>query len=375
MGKIILLIWSLAFYFCAHAQLTGDLREEIENLVSKYHTKHSFHGNVLVSDDDGVLYERSIGFSQAEWGVSHTRDSKFMIASLSKSFTAAKILLMEHQNLLSLDDLVSDFISLPKNSEIDRDLWQSLKVRHLLNHTGGLKRDFSSVDGGHRSTYRFLGETVYHALNQKVFLSRPGERFQYSNLGYLLLAKVIESAGSRFYEDELKNSLLRPLKMYNTGEYHRLKFIEHMSDGYLLGERGRVSKRCCDDATSLRGAASLYSTVYDLDTWLKALTSSLEHFGFDLFSKLLSNEVDTGFNDQAYFNGFMKEQTLGFERVFHTGHEWGYQSSMSLYPGLKNLRVVILSNRHEFLGFSEVHRVDELSKEVVELILGGNQEL
>lgn len=351
------------------ASLSVEKLGELNLLVERYNQRHSFDGNVLIKQKGEVLFEKSVGYAQAEWRVPNTSDSKFMIASLSKSFTAAQILIMQNKNLLSLEDLVSDHIKLPKESVVNRELWLKLKIKHLLNHTGGLKRDFFNAASGHRSTYQHLNKTIFHALeDNKIFISTPGEKFHYSNFGYVLLAGVIESAGTRFYEDELKNNILRDLKMFNTAEYHRLKYIEYMTDGYLLGERGLVSKRCCDDATSLRGAANLYSTASDLIIWLEALRDSKKTFGFDLLEEMLQDTVHSDLEGSYYGYGLVEEGVGSTHRIYHVGHEWGYQSSMSLYPK-ENLQIVVLANRHEFLGNAYGNRADELSVEINKILI------
>lgn len=354
----------LAFFFSPH--FSYAIKPSLDALVQKYHEKHRFHGNVLIRKDDQVIFSKSIGEAHVEWTVPHTRDSKFMIASLSKSFTAAMILQLQHQGELQVDDKVSDYILLPQKSSVSTDRWEKLTIKHLLHHTGGLKRDFEPA----RSDYNLLGSTVFYALNTgSAFVADPGTQYYYSNFGYVLLAAIIESTGIYFYEDQLRNTFLSPLNMDNTGEYHRMKSIKFMTQGYFYGENHRFSKRCCDDATALRGSANLYSTVDDLMTWLIALKNSNDHFGFDLLNEMTSDMVQgDADNSFLYGYGLFKEETKSGTRIHHNGHEWGYVSSMSMYPE-HNLEIIVLANRHGFLGYSNFNSADALSLDLANTLI------
>jgi|GEM_PF-393777 len=371
MRKIFVFLCLSVFAFSAQA----DLEQDLNSIVGNYKNKRSFHGNVLVKHKSETVFETSVGEAVAEWSVPHTKDSKFMVASLSKSFTSAMILILQNEGKLNIEDSVADYIKLPKVHKVDLDLWSRVTIKDLMSHRAGLKRDFKNSKSLDRSAYN-LPSTILqrYFTDNKIFLQRtePGEKFYYSNLGYLMLAVVIESAGTGFYENQLKNNIFRPLKMADTGEYHRGKFFKNMAEGYHLGERGILLKRCCDDATALRGAASLYSTSGDLMIWLEALKNSQEVFGFDLLGQMMA-DAKTGEEESLYGFGLQQSSFGNTYRLSHTGHEWGYVSSMSYYPE-EDLEVVVLSNRHEFLGFGGVGAADELGVEIAELILKSKKE-
>ncbi|MGH1468571.1 MAG: serine hydrolase domain-containing protein [Bdellovibrionales bacterium] len=365
MGKIIIVF--LAQMICVASY--GDTYSDLEALVKKYHYRQSFHGNVLVRRGGEILFEKSIGEANAEWKVPHTMDSKFMVASLSKSFTAAMILLMEARGDLSVEDAVSSYISLPKEPVIDEERWFKLKIKHLLNHTGGVKRDFMNTANLNRSGLNRLGGIIFNTFtNKKVFISDPGEKFYYSNLGYVLLGAVIEKVSSSDYENALKNNMLRQAELYDTGEFHRMKYLEYMSSGYFYGSGRRITKRCCDDATSLTGAASMYSTASDLANWLTLLRTSSEVFGVNLLERMTGETVEGDVDGMEYGYGLMRGVVGGADRVYHTGHEWGFVSSMNLYPE-ENLEIVVLANRHGFMGGSNLNSADALSIELAEYLL------
>ena len=102
----------------------SDWVEKIDQFLKKSHRNTSFHGSLIVQKGEETLYKKASGLANREWNISHTLDSKFMIASLTKQFTAYSILNLESQGLLSIDDSIADHIKLPRRSEIESMTWR-----------------------------------------------------------------------------------------------------------------------------------------------------------------------------------------------------------------------------------------------------------
>ncbi len=371
-GKRVIFLRSvLVFVFAgvssfSYAQV---LTEVVDDLVKKYERKHSFHGNVLVVENGETVYSKSVGLARVESQTPNNMDSRFMVASISKTFTAAAILKLEKEGKLSIEDPVSEYVKLPKRSEIVQEDWDKIKVKHLLNHTSGLIRDFKETAFLNRSDFNSLSDIVSRSLmSDKILVFEPGEKFYYSNFGYLLLAAVVQKASKSFFENYLKANFFFKHKLYSTDEYHRFKVIDNMSDGYFFNEDRRLRKRCCDDATALRGAASLYSTVGDLSLWLDFLSTEMYSEQETYIEKMTKDIVQADFEDQYYGFGLMIDEVEGMQRIYHNGHEWGYVSVMSIYPEL-NLKIIVLANRHEFIGFSGFNAADSISKDIFKEII------
>lgn len=334
---------------------------KIDDLLYKYNTFKNFHGNVLVKQGDRVLYEKSLGVSQAEWNVGHNKHSRFMIASLSKSFTATLLLILEKEGALSIEDPVANYIQLPEGDKVNKQSWKKLKIKHLMNHTGGIRRDFRSTKFKHRSSYSIdASDLINPSLKyEDPFLFMPGEKFYYSNYGYVFLANIIENVTKKSFGNVLRIKILEPLKLKSTGEYHRSKKILFMSSGYFYNEDERLKKRCCDDASSLRGAAGLYSDVQDMMLWLETLfAKNSSIYDGNISEKLLESLIESEIDHSLYGYGLIVDTVGKLKRIHHSGHEYGYVSSMSWLP-VKDIKIIVLSNRQSILAKNEAGEIAE----------------
>jgi CubicO group peptidase (beta-lactamase class C family) len=361
-------IFQVSFLLLFISKTYADLSNQLDQLVESLHRTKSFNGNLLIKHKGEIVFEKSIGNAVEEWQVPHTMKSKFMIASLSKSFTSALILILHEQNKLKVTDEIYNYINLPKGSNIDVEKWRSISIQDLMQHKSGLIRDFKPALNLNRSGYNLLSHILQNTLtNDGVFLTHDDGSYHYSNFGYLILAAVAEKAGVHFYHNQLKYEIFDPLNLKNTGEFHRHKFIENMSDGYFYGENRTLRKRCCDDSTSLRGAASLYSDAYDLMAWLDMLSGKSPHPNFPNLHELMLENISEAY-DEGYAYGLAVHQHNNRERVYHNGHEFGYVSSISFYPE-EDLQIVALSNRHGFISYSDYNVAADLSLKAAEIIL------
>jgi CubicO group peptidase (beta-lactamase class C family) len=352
MIKLINSLLLITLTYNAYAKSDLSIRQDLKRIVQKTHRHLSFHGNILVKRGDKELLKQSFGQAIREWNVPHTLDSKFMIASLSKQFTAFAILQLEEQGKLSLDDSIATYVSLPKNSPIDQKQWQKITLRHLLTHSAGLIRDVARTPFMSTSDYNHLSAIVTNMLMHKKAIFKPTGEFYYSNFGYLLLAQVIENVSKSFYGSFLRKHIFNKLRMYDTGEFHRRKSIQYMSDGYFYNDSNRVSKRCCHDATVFTGSHSLYSNLSNLSNWWQEIHVNKGVFPKKLIEKFLTIQFQ-GKDGQNYGFGLFSDVFSGVERVYHTGHEWGFVSLISYVKDL-DLTIIYLSNSHgqDIMGFT-----------------------
>jgi CubicO group peptidase (beta-lactamase class C family) len=316
----------------------------IDKIVKASHRGSGFQGNVFVEKDGKVIFQKSYGFANREWQVPHDKDSKFMIASVTKQFTAYSILLLQEENKLDINDSISKYVKLPTNSPIDAQEWKDTTIKHLLTHSASIIRDVPSTPNMSTSDYNLLGTVVFNVLNSKNIYLKKKNGFYYSNLGYLLLAQVIEKVSKSYYGTFLKKHILTPLKMFNTGEYHRRKLIPKMADGYFYGQNRTSNKRCCHDTSVFTGSHNLYSTTEDLNKWQQELYRNNVTLNQSVISKMKEVQVDA-YDELKYSFGLFHEDYLGMNRTWHSGHEWGYVTLLSHIEEL-DLTVIYLSNSH-----------------------------
>jgi CubicO group peptidase (beta-lactamase class C family) len=165
---------------------------------------NKFSGSVLVARGDQVLFAEGYGLANFEHEVPNTPQTKFRLGSITKQFTAMAILILQEQGKLSVDDLAS------KHVEGCPDAWKDVTIHHLLTHTSGIP-SFTSLPG--------YGASMPLPSSPKQTLDRvrdmplefmPGEKFVYSNSGYVLLGQIIEKVSGKPYEHFLPETIFEP---------------------------------------------------------------------------------------------------------------------------------------------------------------------
>ena len=239
-----------------------DKKEIMENIIRDAYEKGVFTGTWLYAENGEVVSKGAIGFCDSEDTLPMKEDSIFNLASVSKQFTASAIMLLMRKGLLSLDDEIMKFFpQIP---------YKGVTVRHLLTHTGGLP-DYEVI-------VRFLAESG----EEPEF--RPGERYEYSNTGYCLLAQIVEKVSGVPFEDFMKQNVFEPACLTSTFVGHPYKdgiTIENGVCGMFRGEGGFISAEDTgwkDYFTLLDGGAGcgfVYSNILDLFKWDKALRENL----------------------------------------------------------------------------------------------------
>ncbi|MBR5109140.1 MAG: beta-lactamase family protein [Clostridia bacterium] len=193
-----------------------DKKTMIENLAFEAYEKGGFNGAWLYAEQGEIVSKGAVGFSDPEDKVPLREDCLFDLASVSKQFTAAAVMLLRRRGLLTLEDEVTKFFP-----EIP---YKGVTIRHLLNHTGGLPDYMDWVDKtakaektipGNEVIVRFLCECGEEAS------FAPGEQFEYSNTGYCLLAQIVEKVSCVPFEDFLRDNIFEPAGMHATRVYHR----------------------------------------------------------------------------------------------------------------------------------------------------------
>ncbi|MBP6003165.1 MAG: serine hydrolase [Pyrinomonadaceae bacterium] len=226
--------------------------------------KVGFTGVVLIESNGRIVVSRAFGMRNVQRNIKNDPYSVMDIGSLTKQFTAAAILKLEMQGKLSTEDTIGKFFY---NVPADKS---QITLHDLLRHSSGMVGD---IGGDYEKITReeFLAKLMATPLESKV-----GEEFAYSNIGYSLLAMIVEKASGKRYEDFLYENLFRPAGMNSTG-YSRPKFdpdviaVGYRWDGMLWGKP--TDKAWDGDAPfwHLRGNGGILSTAVDLAKWSVAL--------------------------------------------------------------------------------------------------------
>jgi CubicO group peptidase (beta-lactamase class C family) len=290
---------------------------------------NKFSGSVLVARGDQVLFAKGYGLANVEHDVPNAPRTKFRLGSITKQFTAMAILILQEQGKLSVDDLVS------KHIEGCPEAWKDVTIHHLLTHTSGIP-SFTSLPG--YPTSMPLPSSPAKTLDRVRDMPlefAPGEKFVYSNSGYVLLGQIIEKVSGKPYEKFLPEVIFEPLGMKDTGYDFPAPIIPHRAAGYRrIGDQ--FANAAYLDMTIPHAAGALYSTVEDLHRWSVALDEE----------KLISSAAYEKMYTPAkgsYAYGWIVDEQFGRKRIGHGGGINGFSTYIGRFPEEK-VCVVVLSN-------------------------------
>lgn len=335
------LIVLLLFQFLSLVAFAQSKAEKIDALMSKYHDYQQFNGSVLVAEDGEVLFKKGYGLANMEWDIPNAPNTKHRVGSITKQFTAMLIMQLREEGKLQLDVPITTYLK-----DYPKETGDQVTIHHLLSHTSGVPNMTSFpgfFENQSRDPYTVKELTETFADSSLVF--KPGEKFAYSNSGYILLGAIIENITGKTYEEVLHERILDPLNMNDTGYDHHEEIIKHRSTGYeQRGSNFRNSNYL--DISIPYAAGSIYSTVEDLYTWHKAL---LDDKLISEDSKELMFKAHKQLGPQAVGYGwFVGHQKFGQETdsVFTTVHSGGingYSALITRIPEDDNL-IVLLNN-------------------------------
>jgi CubicO group peptidase (beta-lactamase class C family) len=314
----------LSVALCA-AQDIGRMDE----VVRSFADKKQFMGTVLVAKGDQVLFSKGYGSANLEWDIPNTPNTKFRLGSVTKQFTAASILLMEEQGKLSIDDLVSKHIGDAPAA------WSGITIRHVLSHTSGIP-SFTGFP-----TYRELQKKP-HTAEQLVALFRdkpldfqPGEKWNYSNSGYVLLGYLVERISGQTYAEFLKQNVFNKLDMNDSGVDSNSAVIPRRASGYSPAGMG-IENAGYIHMSVPHGAGALYSTTEDLLRWERGL------FGGRLLKPESVAKMTTVVKND-YALGVSVNANNGHKRISHGGGIEGFNTMLAYYPD-DQVTVAVLGN-------------------------------
>lgn len=245
----------------SNSQVVGEYGKKLEAIVNSYHKAGLFQGAVLVALDDGIIYRGAVGMSNVELSVPNTPETKFGIASLGKAFTAAIVLQLREEGLLSLDDNIGKHVS-----GLQDDMGDKVTIHHLLSHTAGIPWPQDAWEPEQFAKRYTLSEIV-EPIKKEELIFEPGTEFNYCNSCYHLLASTIETLTGGSFESEMRKRILDPLGMANTGIAYADTIIVLRAAGYERADDGTLSNALLQDQSYALGAGGMFSTIDDLYQW------------------------------------------------------------------------------------------------------------
>ena len=300
--------------------------------IDKATSNGKFSGVWLWAKNGKVISSGARGKADREKGIDNTLDTRFRIGSMNKMFTAVATLQLVERGKLSLDDTIGKILPDYPNTNVA----SSVKVRHLLSHTGGTGDIFGPQFEAHRPELKTLQDYV-NLYGKRDLKFEPGTRWEYSNYGFLLLGVLIEKIAGKSYYDYVAENVYKVAGMTNSGSEPESVLVANRSKGYLRDQLELVSN---EPTLPWRGtsAGGGYTTAADLMKFADALMSNKL-----LKAETLADATRPQFTTGDYGFGFQigrpeKERTYG-----HEGGASGMNGFLRMYPESRQ-SVIVLCN-------------------------------
>ncbi len=331
----------------------ADAAAQVDALFSAFAAGDSPGVAAMVVREGEILLAKGYGYADLERKTPITPKSAFRLASVSKQFTAQAIMILADRGRLDYDDpLVSHLPELERFGD-------RITIRHLLTHTGGLPDYYDALTKESGDSMPTTEQAMEFLAGWGEPLFPAGDRYEYSNPGYEMLALVVERVSGQTFGEFLQENIFGPLGMSSSVAYDSSQVeVHNRAYGYSSNEDSFVLDD--DDALNhIVGSGGIYSTVEDLYLWDQALytdrlvrRSTLE----EAWSPVRLN------NGEEYPYGFGwslgRYGALG-RRLDHAGGWVGFSTYILRYPE-RQFTVIVLSNLGDFESEAHANRIADV---------------
>ncbi len=341
----------------------AEREAQVDALMAEWSKGETPGAAVLVVQDGRVLLKKGYGLANVETKELIRPDTVFDLASVSKQFTAMAVMMLAERGKLSLDDPLSKFFpGFPAYA-------QNITVRHILNHTSGLtdymevltatgKIDKNWKAGGFEPT---SADTVKLLSEQKELRFAPGEKWEYSNSGYVVLGQIVVKASGKSLPKFLKENIFQPLGMNHTlvSDETRPK-IKNRAISYRM-EAGKYTNADYTPLNLIYGDGNVNTTIEDMYLWDQALYTEKLVKAATLKQAFTSGKLTNG-KETGYGFGWSTIKYGGLETVGHSGGWAGFRTDITRFPQ-ERFTVVVLSNLGSF-------KIGKTSQKIIGIYLG-----
>lgn len=352
MSPLIVIFLSIAMATTALA--TDSNAKKVDQLFAAFDKPGSPGCSVGIIRNGSFVYRKSFGYASLEFGVPLTPESVFYVASVSKQFTAASIVLAAEQGYLSLDDDVRKYLpELP-------DYGHAVTLRQMLHQTSGFRDffDLIALSGGNPGEIGSAADILRLILQQKGLNNVPGAEWNYSNSNYFLLAEVIQRATRKSLAQFAAANIFQPLGMKHTLFFDDNTLV--VPNRVAAYDPGKNGKFLVDWSNSydLVGGGGLMSTVDDLLLWDRNF--SVNKLGKGTMVQQLQSHGDLNNGNQVnYGMGLILGEYRGLPTVEHSGANFGYRSEYLRFPK-QQFSAVVLCNISSAGTVGVAHKIADL---------------
>ncbi len=328
-------------FFVLSSQCFASNTVNFDKLLKNYVDVKGPGVSVIVTKAGQTIYKGARGKANIELSKVLTTSSEFKLASITKQFTSAALLMLQEQGKLSITDKVHKYLPnlAPQLSDIT--------IEHLMSHTSGLYRNPKNI-AEHRKTAISLDKLMVLLMKETIKFP-PGKKMSYSNSGYLLLGKIIEVVSKQTYGQFIEANIFNKLGMNNSYYGRKINNSKEVI-GYYQTRRAEIKKAKPIDVSWAFSAGGLVSSVDDLAIWYRSLSQGL------LISDQSYKMMITGFklNDGSFSRygfGLNNIKIHKHNAIIHQGSTPGFKTSAVYFPE-EDIYLAALSNDYSSKPFN-----------------------
>ena len=319
----------LVSFFAASAQSEAKVDEFVKTAMDMAKIPGI---SLAVIKDGRPAIAKGYGLANIEHNVPVKRETIFQSGSVGKQFTAFAVMLLVDEGKIGIDDKIGKHLGdVP-------EAWSNITVRHLLTHTGGMTDYPDSFD--FRKDY--TEDELLKIIKETPLAFKPGERWQYSNLGYVTLGIIIHKVSGKFYGDFLTERVFKPLGMTTARVISERDIVPNRAAGYVLRNGEVKNQGWVSPSLNTTADGALYLSALDMIKWEEGLAGGklLIRSAYD--QMWTRAKLNNG-RERRYGFGWALRNLNGKVVIEHGGAWQGFKTFIARYPDRK-LAVIVFAN-------------------------------
>jgi CubicO group peptidase (beta-lactamase class C family) len=330
--------------------LPDSIVTKINTLFDQWNKPNSPGCAVGIVRNDSLIFSKGYGMANLEYGIPNSDETIFHMASVSKQFTAFAIVLLARQGKLQLDDDIRKYLPwFP-------DLKEKITIRHLLNHTSGIRDQWQLLAiQGTRLDDVITQEHIIKILSKQQALNfKPGEEYSYSNSNFTLLAEIVRSVSGQSFRQFTDSAIFKPLGMMHT-HFHDdyTEIVNNRADSYGRKDSAHYMKSILSYSNVV--ATSLFTNVKDMSKWISNFFDHTVGDQKDIDVLTTKTKLRNG-KELNYAAGIVSDTYKGWRQFSHGGGDAGFRTFIAAFPDLK-MGVIVFSNVGDFDPTGKAHQI------------------
>jgi len=213
-------------------------QKRLEFFIEEYANKNNFNGTIYIQKDSSQLYYKSFGLADRRFGIPIINETIYKVASITKAFTAVLILQLYEEGKLEMNKPFNTYLP-----DFKGEASSKVTIHQLLNHTSGMRQidTISSLDNAFKFGLGYLqkpntSDQLLDSFKKYSLVNEPGEKWEYNNYEYIVLGKIIEKLYGKTFEQVLKEKILVPLEMNQSGMLKEKAIVANLASTYFIGK-------------------------------------------------------------------------------------------------------------------------------------------